>query len=309
METHRVDVTILQAPPAEVPVGAELRFTLVARCATGCDLAGAVVEIISGDAIIASGQIGALAADTGLNEPATLVAKAPSSLGAHTWRVQCPSLTHGGALHEAIPVDVAFDTVPCRTSLAVWGIPPMVLPGERFTIHVGAKSASNHPLSGGTVELFDESGARVAAGIIGDTPWPQTTALYWAAIELVAPSSDGVWSRSVTFTPALDAAHHRSSSSFTFTTARAPEHTVTVQLTQKENGKPIADAQVRLGAYGAATDASGRAIVEVPKGVYDVFVWKSGYLVPRVTVDLGEDRHLQFVGEVIHRDDPWTQLI
>ena len=63
-----------------------------------------------------------------------------------------------------------------------------VVAGERFTIKVGAKSASARALAGGRVEVCDATGTVVASGALGDAPWPGTEALYWTALDVPAPA-------------------------------------------------------------------------------------------------------------------------
>ena len=67
-------------------------------------------------------------------------------------------------------------------------------------------------------------------------------------------------------------------SKFSVAIVRPPEHRLTVEVFEKDS--KVSDRgvpQVRLGAYRAATDPSGRAEVAMPKGTYDLTVWKVGY--------------------------------
>ena len=74
-----------------------------------------------------------------------------------------------------------------------------------------------------------------------------------------------------------EAAHAGSSSTFSFRTAGPPDHRVTVTVCEREAGAPVAGAEVRVGLYRAATDAGGRAVLDVPAGEYDVWARKAGY--------------------------------
>ena len=158
--------------------------------------------------------------------------------------------------------------------------------------------------------MCDESGAAIADGTLGDTPWQGTSALFWTEVELVAPMTEGVVSRSVRFAAEdVDAPHTGSASAFTFATMRPPEHCVTVSVVEKETRAPIERAEVRLGPYRGTTDEDGLAKVETPKGTYEVCAWKPGYLTPSKTLEVTADETIELEGEVIIRDDPWSQMI
>jgi hypothetical protein len=180
------------------------------------------------------------------------------------------------------------------TSLAVWAIPSPVVAGARFEIMVGAKSSFGAALAGGTIEVCDESAVVVARARLGDTPLPGTGALYWTQLELLAPIKAGLCAWSVRFEPTeLELPHEPASSQFSVLIVRPPEHRLTIKVIEKDTSAPIANAQLRLGAYRAATDLSGLAQVDLPKGVYDLNVWKVGYEAPAKTVELNESRSVE----------------
>ncbi len=118
--------------------------------------------------------------------------KAPLQVGAHVWRLSCAAHESGNWHHDASLVRVAVRTLPLETSLAVWAIPSPVVTGQPFTIKVGAKSAAGCKLTGGRIAVRDEAGAVLASDVLGDTPWPGTSALYWSELTLVAPAEAGV---------------------------------------------------------------------------------------------------------------------
>jgi hypothetical protein len=98
--------------------------------------------------------------------------------------------------------------------------------------------------------------------------------------------------------------HERSSSKFSVAIVRPPEHRLTIEVFEKESRTPIEDAQVRLGAYGAATDPSGRAELALPKGTYDLAVWKVGYEAPGTTVDIHDDVSVQVEAVIVPPENP-----
>jgi hypothetical protein len=98
--------------------------------------------------------------------------------------------------------------------------------------------------------------------------------------------------------------HERSSSRFSVAIVQPPEHRLTVEVFERETKAPIEDAQVRLGAYRAATGPSGRAEVAMPKGTYDLTVWKVGYEAPGQTVDVSQDGSVQVEAVVVPPENP-----
>ena len=145
-------------------------------------------------------------------------------------------------------------------------------------------------LTGAHIAVCDAAGVVLASGVLGSTPWPDTSALYWTELTLIAPAEAGMFSWSVKFVAAdLPLAHQGSSSRFSIAIVDPPEHRLTVKVVEQDTASPVEDAQVRLGPYRAATDGSGLAELMVPKGAYDLNVWRSGYEAPKTTVTIDAD--------------------
>jgi hypothetical protein len=160
-------------------------------------------------------------------------------------------------------------------------------------------------LGGTKILISDQSDRLIAQGSLRDTPWPGTSALYWTEVEVPAPSREGMFWCTVSFAAAdIDTPHERSSSKFSVAIVRPPEHRLTIEVLERDSKAPIEDAQVRLGAYRAATDPSGRAEVAMPKGTYDLAVWKVGYEAPIQTVDVREDVSVQVEAVVVPPENP-----
>ncbi len=193
-----------------------------------------------------------------------------------------------------------------QTSLAVWDIPTPAA-GERFSIKVGAKSSADCALGARRVEVLDGESV-VAAGQLGDAPWPDTDGLFWAEVELQAPDTPGLVALSVRFHAAdPDQPHEGASASFNVSIIAKPEHTLTVKVIA--GGVPIEDAIVRLGPIRASTDASGRAAVKLAKGRYELVVWKSGYDAPVTPIAIETDAFAQIDVRAVPQADPdavWT---
>ena len=178
---------------------------------------------------------------------------------------------------------------PHPASIAVWAVPSPVAVGTRFTVMVGVKCASGCRLTGLPIVVRDAAGAIVGRGRLGETPSPGTRALYAAEVALEAPEVEGVHSRCANFAGGApagemeaagacpEAAHAAAASTFSFRTTAPPDHRVTVTVRERETESPVARAEVRLGLYRAATDARGQAVLDVPRGEYDVSVRKAGY--------------------------------
>jgi hypothetical protein len=180
-----------------------------------------------------------------------------------------------------------------------------VVTGQPFAIKVGAKSTAGCDLTGKRIAVCDEAGVVLASDVLGDTPWPGTSALYWTELALVAPAEAGMFSWSVKFDAAdLAVPHHGASSRFSIAIVNPPEHRLTVKVVEQETAAPIENAQVRLGAYRAATGGSGLAELMLPKGSYDLDVWKSGYEAPTTTIAIDTDVTVEVAIAAVPEENP-----
>jgi hypothetical protein len=164
-----------------------------------------------------------------------------------------------------------------------------------FRIKVGAKSSGGCALDGAKVEVRDANDKAVGHGRLGETPWPDTSALYWTEIALTAPPDDGFlcWSVAVA-APELKLPHVGASTTFSFTAVKPPAHRLTVKAIDTESASPIADVLVGLGPYRAATDDAGLANIAAPAGRYNLALWKATFeAATPITVALDADTLLQ----------------
>ena len=67
---------------------------------------------------------------------------------------------------------------------------------------------------------------------------------------------------------------------------------------------PIADVQVRLGPYRGETDETGSAKIEVPKGRYDLNIWKVGFEAPPRILDIEADLAVAIEAAIVPEEDP-----
>jgi hypothetical protein len=294
--------------PAEVAAGTEFILTAFVFCPAGCDLSGVPIEVTTPDdavLVVKSGACEPDAGDAAPTERRRIAVKAPLDSGEHVWRLSCAARESNGALHGPALVRVPVGVRPHETSLAVWEIPSPVVTGLPFAIKVGAKSAAGCNLAGMPIAVHDESGAMLATGALGDAPWPGTSALYWTELALVAPADAGMFSWSVSFDAAGLALPHRGASSrFSIAIARPPEHKLTVKVVERETATPVENALVRLGAYRAATGGTGIAELMLPKGSYDLAVWKSGYEAPTKTIAVDADLSIEIAVAAAPEENP-----
>jgi hypothetical protein len=297
LRTHITTIEVTGPTPPEVAAGADFVLKVRVSCASGCELAGMPVKVTSADGAVVAGEIGDEAADIALT--------APRRAGEAVWNVACGPHRSADILHEEKSVPVRIGIIPHATSLAVWAIPSPVVMGEKFEIKVGAKSSAGAALTGRTIEVCDEADIVVARGRLGATPLPGTSALYWGEITLLAPVTEGICAWSVKFAPAdLDLPHEPASSTFSVAVVRPPQHRLTIKVIERETAAPIANAQLRLGVYRAATDPSGLAEVDLPGGVYDLTVWKVGYEAPGRTVELNGNASVEVEVLALPEENP-----
>ena len=187
---------------------------------------------------------------------------------------------------------------------------------------VGVRCASGCRLTGLPIVVRDAAGTAVGAGRLGEAPSPRTRALYAAEVPLVAPQEKGVhaWTAGVASSTLLDgndaartgegseavdgpeapgaeleAEHVPASSPFSFRTTGPPDHRVTVTVCDREAEAPIDGAEVRIGLCHAATDAAGRAVLDVPAGEHAVSTRKAGYEPHADRVTVARDVALRIV--------------
>jgi hypothetical protein len=302
LQTHATTIELCEPAPAELAVGTDFVLQVRLSCAAGCDLGGLPVTVTDPDGLAATI---APRAGPASEAPREIALKAPPQAGEHVWSIRFAPHESGGVRHEECTLPVSVSTKPHATSLAVWAVPSPVVMGERFSVKVGAKSAAGHELRGQKIQISDPTGAVIAQGSLQDTPWPGTSALYWTEVEVPAPEQEGMFWCAVDFAAAeVEAPHERSSSRFSVAIVRPPEHRLTIEVVEKDTKAPIEDAQVRLGAYGAATDPSGRAEIALPNGSYELTVWKVGYEAPGRTVDIHDDVGVQVEVVIVPPENP-----
>jgi hypothetical protein len=300
--THSTTVALSEPAPAEVAAGSELMLKIKLACAADCDLHSLPLTIKGPDDT---------AAETGhINDSGEVMLRIPPKVGPQRFTIAFGPHEADDIRHEACALSLTVNAIPHGTSLAVWDIPSPIVKGERFTIKVGAKSAANAELKGLQIAVFDNSDKVAAHGRLRDTPWPETAALYWDEVELTAPTEEGLSKWSVRFAAeGLALPHDGTAAEFSAMVSRPPEHRLTVKVIEQKSKAPIEDVQVRLGPFRGATDPTGVAEVMMPKGRYDLHVWKTAYEAPAHSIEIKGDCSVEVEAVFVPEEDPdnaWT---
>jgi hypothetical protein len=255
-----------------------------------CDLSGDYVSI--GDGV--GNELGRLTftafdEETGAST-GTLTLRAPDAAGDTTWIAELPGFAVEDVRFAATTVPVTFTVRAHRTQVNVWGIPPAVTAGTRFSARVGVKCTCGCSLAGQPFTIHDESGNELTADTLGAEIWPQTDALYTAEVELPAASVAGRHTWEVRFDPAdLALPHEASTGQFGVIFTPPAEHVVKVEAIDRDTEEPLAGAIVTMHPYRALTDARGVAELRVPKGAYTLFVSARRHVSDRANVEVTGD--------------------
>jgi hypothetical protein len=190
-------------------------------------------------------------------------------------------------------------------SVAVWDVPMPVVTGEKFSIKVGVKSASGRAPVGGCVEVSDAAGTVVASGTLGDKPWPETEALYWAALDVPAPAKHVVAEYAVRFVPGQgDPTHDAVASRFSVTATAKPEHKLTVKVTEQATAAALEGVEIRLGSFRARTNAAGHAELQVCKGGYQLQLCRTAHIAPVKPINIEGDTSVELTMVHVPEDHP-----
>ena len=197
------------------------------------------------------------------------------------------------------------------TSLAVWDVPMPVVAGERFSIKAGVKSASGRPLAGCGVEVSDATGAVVASGKLGEAPWAETEALYWAALDVPAPAQQQLAEYAVRFVSGQgEPADAAAAARFSVAVAAKPEHRLSVKVTEQSTAAALDGVEIRLGPFHARTDATGRAELRVCKGAYQLQLWRNAHNAPPRPINIDGDVSVELTMMHVpeeHPDARWVR--
>ena len=267
------------------------RCTLHARvsCSPSGDLVGHGL-LVKDEAGAEVGALELTDIDDDENAIGALALKAPLKTGDHGWSALSPAVVKKNVSYEEASKAISFTVRSHATRVLAWDAPPTVVVGDRFTIKIGIKCSSECVFANKAFEIHDHDGAVVASGVLSGEIWPGTNGLYFAALELAAPSSAGLYNWTVkSAAKDLEKPHAEGATEFSLRVVSSPECLVTVEAVDKVSQAPLAGARVALHPYRAVTDERGFAEIRVAKGAYDLFVAKTRYLTLGLPVEVTAD--------------------
>lgn len=320
-KAYPIELDLFEALPAELDIGAPFSLALALTTKSGCDLTGAAYRVLQGEKAVAAGVLPPIVRfdpDSNDYDPRNgpvdkrdnvrIALCAPREIGVFQWTLVLPEQQLGSVALAEGALTFSFSTGEHRMSLAAWDVPSPVVAGEKFSVKVGAKCTACCALNGRQVELRNEKGSVLAVGYLGETVWQGTEGLYWTELEAIAPGDEGLHNCSVAFSACDLALPHQSAlAALSFVTVKPGRHRVCVAIVERETGAPIAEAQVRLGYYRAASDESGVARFTAPSGKHRLFVWKADFSAPEQVVEVEQDLDLIVEAEALPKEDPYAR--
>jgi hypothetical protein len=284
----RVDIA-LEVSPTIVDAGAEMSLHARVSCSPSCDLIGHSL-FLKNEKGADAGVLELTETDEEENATGVLDLKAPRKTGDYVWSALSPAVVKSGVDYEEASKTISFSVKPHTIRALAWDIPPTVVTGEKFTIKIGIKCSNECVFANKAFAIYDHEDAEIAAGVLSSELWPGTSGLYFAAVELKAPSTADLYIWSVKCAGKdLELPHAEGAAQFSLRVVSAPECLVTVEAVDKISQNPLMDAQVALHPYKAVTDERGLAEIRVAKGPYDLFVAKARYVTLGLPVEVTAD--------------------
>jgi hypothetical protein len=288
----QVDVAV-KVSPETVDAGADMTWRAQTACTPACDMRGHNL-LLKDQAGAEIGRLVLTEFDGERNESAALVVKAPLSIGEHVWSVFSPVLEKDGTLLDESSRGVSFSVTAHTTRVLAWGAPSTIVAGETFKMNVGIKCSSECQFANKSFAIYDHDGAQIAAAELSNDLWPGTNGLYYAEVELEAPSQAGLyrWNAKAAGSE-LEIAHIEGVTEFGLRIVNPPEALVTVEVIDKDGQAALAGARVTLHPYEGVTNERGFAEIRVAKGSYTLFVAQTGYITLGLEVEVSADMTAQ----------------
>jgi hypothetical protein len=320
-QTCPVELDIVEPRPSIADMASEFSLTLAVMTAADRDLSGARYLVLEGDRQVGEGMLPTIRKhdpnsddydprngpiDT--RDQACLKLVAPRGEGAFTWTIVLPAQEIAGSCFAEASVGFSFTTGQHKTSLVVWDVPTPVVGGETMRFKVGAKCSAGCDLSGQRIDILDEQGKLVSNLDLGSATLADAEGLHWAELAATAPADPALVRWSAGFAPGdLELPHIGASTEFSFMTTPPVRHKVCVTVVEGETQAPIADAQVRLGAFRVATDKTGCAHLIVPTGRQRLFVWEAEHEVPEQFLDVDRDLEVIVQAKTLPKENPYDR--
>lgn len=194
-------------------------------------------------------------------------------------------------------------TTSIKTSLNIWDVPRPIDAGRQFQMQVGLKSSRGMSMAGARISVLDADGSLVCCEPVEGRPVESTDALYRSTLVLIAPSTAGTysWTVSSDVSDVVDP-HEESSIELILLVVDLPQYTLRIKLTD-ENGNGVAGTLLRLGPYRQTTGDDGSAEFLVAGGTYLLQSWNPDYeLVSRELTVTADTAH-SFTTKVLPRAD------
>jgi hypothetical protein len=288
----QVDIAV-KVSPETVDAGAQMTLRAQIACTPACDTRGHNL-LLNDQAGAEIGRLVLTEFDGERNESAVLVVNAPLSIGDYVWSVFSPAVEKDGVLLDETSKAISFNVKPHTTRVLAWGAPPTIVAGETFKMNVGIKCSSECQFGSKSFAIYDHDGAQIAAGVLSNDLWPGTNGLYYAEVELEAPSQAGLyhWNAKAAGSE-LEIAHIEGVTEFGLRIVNPPEALVTVEAIDKDGQAALGGARVTLHPYEGVTNERGFAEVRVAKGSYTLFVARTGYITLGLEVEVSADMTAQ----------------
>ena len=303
--THPTSVALSRPPAAEVDAGTDIVLKVKVSCPYGCDLRERVINVMAPDGAVVAGSRLAEFADH-VNETTEFAFTAPDEVGEYSWTVVFPKQEAEGLVHEEGSLPITVRTLAHDTSLAVWGVPSPIVIDHPFRIQVGATCSAGCDLKGKEIEICDETGASIARGTLGETPWDGTRALYWTEVDLVAPAREGATSRSISVrTDRIAAAPRRGVGPIRIRDSQAAA--VFGDGQGRRRRTPARLSRMPRCAWAFTSPIRTRPAwhrVAMPRGTYSLDVLKTGYEAPSRVLEVNGDVTVEVEVAVVPPENP-----
>lgn len=301
---HQISASVFRPSPAEVDAGMNVALNIRISCNSGCDLRGQTARIMAGDVQLSDDlQLSEL--DESSCQTGEVFVTAPAEPGEYTLTAVFPAHESQSTFHAESTAQFPVTVKAHSTSLVVWGMPSPVVKGIKFRFKVGVSCSAGCDLAGKAVEIRDQEEVLIATGVLEKTPDPELPSLYSAEMEALAPKGEGHHDWIARFAkPEMALPHSGSALGFGFATVKPADHSVTVEVINKETNTPIQDAEVYFAQSGPSfrgrTNNHGMLTLGLPKGEYELSVsafdrMPKGipyeYLGDRLTTRGGEYKH------------------
>lgn len=279
----------IQNIPNEIDAGSDFAFCIEVAAEPKTDLVGQVLEIIDHKKeILVRPQLVAKNEESESHTTGAIMMTAPARAGLYKWSVRiAPSETEEVSFLAA-EAEIAVRAVAHRLAPVVWDVPSAISPGQAFQVKIGGRCSSVCNASGWTISVRNHEGRTIARTQTGETPWPGTSGLRYAELDLVAPDDVGLFNWEVSFeAPESGLPHETGQRSFGVRTSPPADARLRIEAVDSESGAPVENLKVIVHPFSARTGPDGTAEIAVPNGAHRVFVSGKGYIPNRneCTVD------------------------